>query len=79
MKTPLVRAGLSLLSSLAGIAMIAAALHSQSAPTLAQSQSDCYAEGGYYCGSGQACCNGTCYDPMYFTCSCTGVLEPVEY
>lgn len=76
MLTHIVRASLSLASILAAVGMVAVAINAQSHPALAQTIPDCEDNGESFCQEGEACCSGTCYDPQYYICDCTGTLVP---
>ncbi len=41
--------------------------------------SDCYQEGQSVCDASQSCCNGVCYNPLEYVCTCDGVLEPIQF
>jgi hypothetical protein len=40
--------------------------------------SDCTTEAGSYCGAGEGCCNGACFDPTHYVCACDGELHPID-
>lgn len=72
--------GTSAISFAAGAAMLVVAFQIEPIQALADSApADCFYEGQTTCMSGQSCCNGTCYDPTQFVCTCDGTLESISY
>jgi len=67
-------------SLLAGAAMLLLAWNIQFGVVAADDPpADCYYEAEFVCASGEACCNGVCYDPLDYVCTCDGTLQPISY
>lgn len=61
----------------AGAAMLAIAFQIDPIEVSAQTPpTDCMWEAEFLCDTMEACCNGVCYDPVYYSC-CNGVLTPI--